>query len=210
MSNTPKVFIVGGDGLIERMFLNRGWKVVPRVADAEYIQFTGGADVSPMLYGEPKHPRTGNDPIRDDKEANLYHEWVGKKKMLGICRGGQFLNVMNGGSMYQDVDNHAIVGTHIAIVEATGKVVQVTSTHHQMMVPRYGHADVLVTAPISTRKEDGWQNNQAVYVSDLGDAEVILYENETSLCFQPHPEYVDTDHECQQLYFDLIKKHLGE
>src|SRR3546814_3238996 len=32
------------------------------------------------------------------------------KPMAGICRGGQFLNVMCGGSMIQHVEGHAIHG----------------------------------------------------------------------------------------------------
>ena len=205
----PKVFIVGGDGLIERMFLNRDWTIVQHPKNAEYIQFTGGADVSPMLYGEPKHPATHNDPIRDDKEANIYHRYVGDKKMLGICRGGQFLNVMNDGYLHQDVDNHAIHGTHAAVVEATGQVVQVTSTHHQMFFPSVDGL-VLVTASLASRKENGHQDDLVDYLGKGEDTEAVLYNPTSSLCFQPHPEYVDYKHECQQLYFDLIEQYLGD
>jgi carbamoylphosphate synthase small subunit len=163
-----------------------------------------------MLYGEPKHVTTHNDPLRDNKESNLYNEWVGQKKMLGICRGGQLLNCLNGGSMFQDVDNHAIYGTHAALVRATGQVVQVTSTHHQMIRPEYDRAQVLVTANLSTRKENGWQENEVDFVGDDEDTEAVFYNYSQSLCFQPHPEYVGIDHECQQLYFDLIEEYLGE
>lgn len=82
-----KVFVVGPDTSITRMFIANDWKIVSDIEDAEYIQFTGGADVSPMLYGEPKHPRTYNDPGRDNREADVYYRYFGKKKMLGICRG---------------------------------------------------------------------------------------------------------------------------
>jgi gamma-glutamyl-gamma-aminobutyrate hydrolase PuuD len=191
------------------MFIANDWDIVNDVDDAEYIQFTGGADVSPMLYNEPKHPRTYNDPRRDDAESNLYWTYAGSKKMLGICRGGQFLNVMNGGRMYQDVNNHAIVGTHPATILDTGRIVQVTSTHHQMMMADYDGIE-LVTANLSTRKEDG-RGVDIKGLHEKADNEVILYNNRTiSLCFQPHPEYVEPKHECQRLYFDLIKQYLEE
>lgn len=205
-----KVFVVGPDTSITRMFIVNDWTVVSDIEDAEYIQFTGGADVSPMLYGEPKHPRAYNDPRRDDRETDIYNSYLGKKKMLGICRGAQFLNVMNYGKMFQDVNNHAIGGTHVALVSGTGRVVQVTSTHHQMMRPEADYGQVLVTAQLATIKEDGYQNDWANDVNEIYDTEVVWYSVNQSLCFQPHPEYVDTNHECQRLYFDLIKQYMGE
>lgn len=202
----PKVFIVGNDMSITRMYQANGWELVPNPEYAEYIQFTGGADVSPMLYGEQKHPRTFNDPRRDDQEAEYFCRWVDSRKLLGICRGGQFLNVMCGGAMHQDVNNHAIGGTHVAEVVDTGELVQVTSTHHQMMVPNLDYdGRVLVTANLATYKENG-KCYDMVDVMSPYDTEVVLYDN--VLCFQPHPEYVDPEHECQRLFFNLIDQHL--
>ena len=201
----PNVFIVGKDYSIERMFVNQGWNIVRDIDKAEYVQFTGGADVSPMLYGEPRHPRTGTSPSRDEQEADIYYSYMANKKMLGICRGGQFLNVMNGGAMHQHVNNHAMHGTHVAKVVSTGELFQVTSTHHQMMIPhRIGK--VLVTANLSTSKENGWEEEMIMDYPD--DIESVFYEDTMSLCFQPHPEYVDADHDCQKLYFSLIKQYL--
>jgi gamma-glutamyl-gamma-aminobutyrate hydrolase PuuD len=188
------------------MFVSNEWSVVDNPDDAEYIQFTGGADVSPMLYGEPRHPRTGNNLRRDEEEAEIFFEYKDLKKMLGICRGGQFLNVMNGGVMYQDVNNHAIGGTHAAVISDTGRIVQVTSTHHQMMRTEY-LGKKLVTANLSTYKENGYGDNIKGWFEEE-DNEVIFYENTSSLCFQPHPEYVNPEHECQRLYFDLINQYM--
>jgi carbamoylphosphate synthase small subunit len=206
----PKVYIVGGDVLIEKMFVSNEWSVVDNPDDAEYIQFTGGADVSPMLYGEPRHPRTGNNLRRDEEEAEVFFEYKDSKKMLGICRGGQFLNVMNGGAMYQDVNNHAIGGTHAAVISDTGRIVQVTSTHHQMMIPNHDTGRVLVHANLATRKEDGYGLDVVTKLDWLAnDTEVVFYFLESqSLCFQPHPEYVNPEHECQRLYFDLINQYM--
>jgi len=192
------------------MFLRQGWQVVNDMDKADFVQFTGGEDVDPMLYGEPRHPRTYASPERDSTESHLFHQAVDEgKNLLGICRGGQFLNVMSGGSMYQDVDNHAISGTHRASVDVPllkykeGDLVDVTSTHHQMMRPGPS-ADILLTANLSTRFEDGWMNDQADF--EYQDMEVLWYQKTKALCFQPHPEYVELDHPCQTLYFDLIEE----
>ena len=128
------IYILGGGIQYRTMFNNLGFTVVDSIYAAQVLCFTGGADVSPSLYGEDKHPRTSVNAIRDEEEVAIYKFALNRRiPMVGICRGAQFLHIMNGGSLYQDVDNHAIYGTHEAIDILTQEVVDVTSTHHQMM-----------------------------------------------------------------------------
>lgn len=68
--------------------------------------FTGGDDINPILYKEKRTSfvKDYND-IRDSLEARLYK--IAKendKAILGICRGIQIINVLEGGSLYQDLD----------------------------------------------------------------------------------------------------------
>lgn len=67
--------------------------------------FTGGADISPSLYGEEPLPCTGKCVgDREKMEKELLRSALQKHKpVLGICRGMQFLNVALGGSLYQDL-----------------------------------------------------------------------------------------------------------
>jgi gamma-glutamyl-gamma-aminobutyrate hydrolase PuuD len=203
----PKVFVVDSDHLITRMFMNNHWKVVYSPDEADLIQFTGGEDVSPMLYGEPRHPRTYCSPDRDQHESEIFFAYYDKPK-AGICRGGQFLNVMSGGRMWQDVDNHAIAGTHKASYHKGGEVkeVQVTSTHHQMMYPS-GYGNVFMTANLTSFVEDGQGKLRKIDLVLSEDVEGVWYSHSQSLCFQPHPEYVDPHHECQELYFEVLKEY---
>lgn len=201
----PKVFVVDSDVLITRMFMNNDWLVVNSEKEADLIQFTGGHDVSPMLYGEVKHPSTSCWPDRDQRESDVFHRNFEKPK-AGICRGGQFLNVMSGGSMWQHVNNHSIGGTHLA-THVDGREFQVTSTHHQMIIPDYLRSDTILTATLATSKEDGNQYDHG-NEPDI-DTEAVWYDDTTSLCFQPHPEYVDIHHECQELYFELLNEYFG-
>ena len=71
--------------------------------DALVLQ--GGADVCPLHYGEePRRPEWGGDPRRDQYEMALIAEFLRQgKPILGICRGMQLLNVVMGGSLYQDL-----------------------------------------------------------------------------------------------------------
>lgn len=124
--------------------------------------------------------------------------------MAGICRGGQFLNVMNGGKMWQHVSGHAIGGTHEAFCRVFEVPVKVTSTHHQMMIPS-PDGKVLLTAQVCDSKSDAEKTVNGLLQPDV---EVVLYTNTNTLCFQPHPEYVSINHECQNLYFDYLEKFL--
>jgi gamma-glutamyl-gamma-aminobutyrate hydrolase PuuD len=210
-----KVLIIDGDQNYTAMYENRGHEVVSEMDDADLIQFTGGADVSPSYYGSLTHPRTVYDIRRDVKEKDLYmmnrvHFQI---PMTGICRGGQFLNVMNGGQMYQHVDNHAIGGTHNTLDLRTGETIPVSSTHHQMMKPLLHPTNCEVIGgnlvPLSTFKQTVDVHGDIEEVQEGADIEVVHYPNTKSLCFQPHPEYMNEDHPCQVWYFNLLEELLG-
>lgn len=189
------------------MFKSRGWEITETHKDADLIQFTGGEDVTPSMYGERSHPTTHSSLERDKAEYFLYADVLGAKPMAGICRGGQFLNVVNGGELYQDVDGHAIGGTH-PMYTTDGRTIEVTSTHHQMMRPMKG-ATVIATAHEATRKE--YMRGKFVVIDngmEKPDVEVVMYKQNRCLCFQPHPEFERAPKECTDYYFELIEEIL--
>ncbi|HWI82492.1 type 1 glutamine amidotransferase [Ramlibacter sp.] len=65
----------------------------------------GGADVSPLSYGEqPLQERWAGDKLRDDYEIELVRAFERHgKPVFGVCRGLQLLNVAFGGTLYQDI-----------------------------------------------------------------------------------------------------------
>jgi hypothetical protein len=173
--------VVGGDVLIEDMFNKRGWVYAE---DPYVLVFSGGDDVTPELYGCKPHIRTRNNTRRDAFEMWEFHKALNKKK-IGICRGGQFLNVMSGGGMYQHIEGHT--ESHTCKDHYSGKQYLVTSTHHQMMKPGGGAKIIGTTQGQAKRVEDEMGNK-----IDFGqnyDIEVLSYHNTYSICFQPHPEY---------------------
>lgn len=203
-----KIYIVDGNYQYTNLFVSRGWEVCSKMEDADLILFTGGEDVSPDMYGEQRHPSTYSNRHRDDKEAALYGTAILLNiPMVGICRGGQFLNVINGGKMYQHVGGHC--RDHYLTDVDTGKEVLVSSTHHQMMRPAPG-ATVIATAAEYSFKQcmiDGI----IVDVDDPVDVEVVYYAETNCLCFQPHPEFTDDRYKGMTDYFfslldDLLLK----
>lgn len=210
------VYVVGGDNGVANMFdEEEGYDVIlnPGSHTIDLVVFTGGADVSPSLYNDVKHPTSRCNLGRDIEELGVFHDAY-KLKKVGICRGSQFLNVASGGQMWQDVDNH--LGNHLihvsdnSLCDALTKQVEVTSTHHQMMRPS-DRGEYIGFAERATYKCTGTEMkkmDRAGIPVEL-DAEIILYKHSNSLCFQPHPEYVGKDHECRRLFFKLLDAHMN-
>lgn len=200
----PRVFIFGpGHMAYLLMFLEYGYKITHEFWEADLVCLTGGADVHPKLYGERILVGTHADIERDRRDGLIYHEAIEQNiPIVGICRGGQFLNVMNGGKMWQDVDGHA--GSHDMTVVETGQVIEVTSTHHQMMIPT-AEAEVIATATKSTKRK---ADNKEVTNPKDPDIEVVFYPKTDSLCFQPHPEFAKEP--CRDYFFELLYAKFGE
>lgn len=172
------------------LFRNNGWEVVQSMQEADMIQFTGGADVTPEFYGHARHTETYPNVERDMKERLIFNlAKTAGIPMAGICRGGQFLNVMSGGSMWQHVDNH-VGKKHEVIDHLTKEVFLATSTHHQMMFPGKD-GEVVASADETILRERCPVAGKAIIEMnrDHSDPEVVWYEKTRCLCFQPHPEF---------------------
>lgn len=202
---TKRVFIEQSSFHYQMLFIKLGFTIVGDPDDADLICFTGGSDVSPHLYGDKAHELTGFNTVRDAKEERLFaHAQEKGTPCVGICRGGQFLNVMSGGRMYQHVEKHTI--SHYLTDHETGEVVYVSSTHHQMIMPGPG-AQVVATANLKGKRE--WYDGQ-VFKKDVADEdyEVVFYPATQSLCFQPHPEFTGEDFEPMAQYFKSLLTRL--
>lgn len=169
------------------------------------IVFSGGADLDPAEYGEEILNETVSiDAVRDRSELLLARAALASgKPVLAICRGEQLMNVVLGGTLYQDIPSQ-VEGfiqhsdtTHTIFVEK-GSVLYglfgkdsltVNSTHHQAV------KDVAPGSRVTARSVDGV---------------VEAYENGNVLAVQFHPErMVLTDPEWYalfELFVDRVKK----
>ena len=75
------------------------------LAECDGFLFPGGADIAPALYGQKRRPECGKpDRIRDGFERLLMRAVLKTgKPVLCICRGMQLLNVVQGGTLTQDI-----------------------------------------------------------------------------------------------------------
>lgn len=174
---------------------------------ADIIVFTGGADIDPAYYGENVLKGTFIDSKRDAANLQLYCDAHDKLK-IGICRGAQFLNVMSGGTLWQDVSDHK--ESHHIYSTLTGERIWSSSTHHQMMRPTDKARIIATAARAMVKKCDGeiWERPSiAAGISNIDpnarDVEVCWYEHTKSFCFQPHPE-LNGFNALRKFFFDQV------
>jgi len=69
------------------------------------LMLAGGSDVDPASYGARPHPETrGSWPERDRFELALAHAALERDMpVLGVCRGMEMLNVIQGGTLDQHI-----------------------------------------------------------------------------------------------------------
>lgn len=131
-----KAFILAGAFYREtiNLFKEAGFDIADSVEEADVVVFIGGADVNPVLYGETPLKYTQAPSIaRDALEIEVYNKCIAENKvMFGICRGAQFLHVMNGGTLWQHVEGHGGMSHYIYDIE-DDCLVMATSIHHQML-----------------------------------------------------------------------------
>jgi GMP synthase-like glutamine amidotransferase len=191
------VYIVGDEiALFPRLFaLAKCWPA-KSLEEADLVLFTGGIDdVSPELYGKTHHRETYNDYDADVRDIRVFREAVALGiPMVGVCRGAQFLHVMNGGELFQHVDNHN--SKHDIWLRKECRAIESSSVHHQMC--KYNpRMEVLADAIVSTQR---WRDP---YVCDmpstdrmsLNDIDIEAFWYEDTACFgvQGHPEYAGFD-----------------
>lgn len=194
------------------LFAGRGINLTSDPSRADAIVFCGGADIDPAFYGQKPIDGTYTVPRRDKIEKALWEKFHGKKPMLGICRGAQFLNAMAGGDMWQDVNGHGgapHVIYHLRDGEWTGETSRVNTVHHQMMIPAASGIVLAVAFESTIRRKDGQileleEPRDLELGSEDPDTEIIFYPKEQYYCFQAHPEF--GHRETTELFF----KQVGE
>lgn len=75
------------------------------VARLQGLVLVGGRDIPPAAYAEDVHKSVVEMPAtRYESESRLLKAWLlSAKPVLGICLGSQFANVVQGGSLIQDI-----------------------------------------------------------------------------------------------------------
>ena len=159
-------------------------KIKGGLKKGDLLIFEGGVDISPSLYGELPHPQTQYaNKNRDALECHVFDLARSLEiPMVGICRGAQLFTALLGGRLIQHVNghlsDHKIVCNYPKDSDSPAQYFQVTSCHHQMMVPPKEH--VLI----------GWSDGISSPTAKF-EPEIVYYPQAKALAIQSHPEWMD-------------------
>jgi gamma-glutamyl-gamma-aminobutyrate hydrolase PuuD len=178
------------------------------------VCFTGGEDVSPKLYGH-ENLRSHCNEGRDEKEALIF-EQARKHKipMTGICRGSQFLNVMCGGTMVQDLRSSHGGARHLCETY-DGREFKVTSSHHQMSVLGPGGQllawaaqPIMHSACIYDPDCEALPKDMAWHwgTTNIKVTEAFAYPQVNVFAVQHHPEWQKIEEEAPQWTLQKIRE----
>lgn len=168
------------------------------------ILMTGGHDVNPEMYHEEKNVMCGiaND-IRDSMEKYLFERAVeADKPVLGICRGIQLMNVLLGGTLYQDLPSERPSDVEHHMETPYDRV-----AHKVFVLPDTLLADIIGEGEYGVNSyhhqaiKDIAKNAEVMAVSEDGLVEAIgLKEKKFIVGVQWHPEFAYMkDEKCYKL-----------
>ncbi|MDE7333873.1 MAG: gamma-glutamyl-gamma-aminobutyrate hydrolase family protein [Lachnospiraceae bacterium] len=178
--------------------------------------FTGGQDVNPALYGAEKKPACGKaSHDRDTLEKEIFARALkADKPVFGICRGIQLINVLCGGTLYQDlpteykgtkaVDHHMKppydVPCHQVEILADTPLGELTD-EMTVSVNSYHHQAVKELA----------QGLKPMAVSEDGLVEALYMPGKKFVqAVQWHPEFIYESDENARKLFQAFVKACGE
>jgi len=149
----------------------------------------GGGDLPGEQFGQPRHPACSyDDPMRDLSDRLLFDAFrKAGKRILGICRGCQVINVFLGGTLHQHLpDAYSPVLWHSAHAEGRHAVAIAPGT---LLATFFGAGEIKVNS----------HHHQAIDVLGAGlaiaakapDGVAEAVEGENVLLIQWHPERMD-------------------
>lgn len=160
--------------------------------------FTGGHDVNPNLYNQPKDSKCGkaNDD-RDFLEAEVFgYALENDVPVLGICRGIQLINALCGGTLYQDLPSEYNSSRNIDHVNHQMTPPYDKPCHSVSIVEDSPLFDLLAESEIAVNSyhhqaiKDLACSLEAMAYSEDGLIEAVYMPNKTFIqAVQWHPEF---------------------
>ena len=124
--------------------------------------------------------------------------------MAGICRGAQFLCAMAGGKLVQNITGHG--GSH-PVRTNDGRLISVTSTHHQMQLPPISAEVIAWAEPKRSKVYEGWTPHEGIMRPDC-EYDCVYYPNIRALGMQYHPEFMSESSDGFKFCGEITKAYL--
>lgn len=144
---------------------------------------------------------------RDKMEIEIYKACRKHNiKMVGICRGLQFLNVMAGGKLWQHLNNHTPV-LHEVYTPTAATTITVNSYHHQMVELPSGSIPILWAQPkIASFYFD---HMCKIHQEVEKEIEAAVYPEINAFGVQYHPEDMVTKTAGRQIFLNMVNNFLS-
>ncbi|MFT8392664.1 MAG: gamma-glutamyl-gamma-aminobutyrate hydrolase family protein [Liquorilactobacillus ghanensis] len=172
--------------------------------------FTGGPDVLPVFYGEEPHINMGFSEVQRDRLeiALVKKALTADKKLLGICRGMQIINVALGGKLYQDLESEYPVRSKQPLIKHFQAASRTEATHYAKFTANSRLHDLYGDQRLinSHHHQAVSQVADSLKVTAVASDGVIegleSKDNQQVLAVQWHPEVLVATDEKMQLIFD--------
>lgn len=181
------------------------WEIALERMDA--LILTGGGDIDPIRYAGRRHDTNyGIDPERDVLELALGRKAIDRGlPLLGICRGAQILNVVQGGRLIEHIpDEYGDMVAHRAPPrEPVRHSVQLKPTSKLSRI--LGLQEMHVTSWHHQALRGVAQGLEAVAHAADGTIEAVeMPDHPWLIAVQWHPELTAATDPLQQRLFDAV------
>lgn len=168
------------------------------------ILMTGGHDVDPALYQQKRHPLCGAACVeRDEMEKYLFHKCLEEDKpVFGICRGIQLMNVLLGGTLYQDLPSEYESDTEHHMMPPYDEPIHMVKIIQGTLLERIiGGEEYMVNSYHHQAVKDLASGAEAMAISEDGLVEAICVPGKRfAVGVQWHPEFAFLkDEKCRKL-----------
>lgn len=167
------------------------------------IIFDGGADINPFYYKETNDGLSKVHCYRDIFDTGLFHMFKNFPiPFVGICRGAQFLNVMLGGTLNQDIKPKHDYLHHVEVCDDTSLLDYLNKTHILVNSLHHQACDKLADNLVPTLVHSEYGT-----IEGFESAETIKVNNKTVPKYkavQSHPEYIEN----KMVFGDTLLEYL--
>lgn len=143
----------------------------------------GGVDIDPALYGHENMGSVEINPERDKIELEAFERFMALgKPIFGICRGCQMINVLLGGTLFQDIPGHR---------QSEGDMLHESHTTDSLLIGLYGENFTINSIHHQAIDRLGSGLRPVQWAED-GTIEAVRHESLPIFAVQWHPERLRT------------------
>lgn len=183
-------------------------KAVKEALECDGLLLPGGADIEPALYGREREEKCGKpNVLRDKNELPIFRDFVKTgKPIFCICRGFQLLNVIQGGTLHQDIAEIKKCN-HSDFMKRAKTAHTVTVAEGTKLFGIFAKAQVGVNSLHHQAVENVGEGLTVSAVSEDGFTEAVELDNHPfCIGVQWHPEHMSKKDALQQKLFDEFVK----